>query len=41
MVVFNSESAEKGKVNFMFCVTNVTHDLNYEQGDNVVGCASK
>jgi hypothetical protein len=40
MAVLNSETTKKGKVNFEFCVTTVTHaSLTYQPGDN--DCASK
>ena len=42
LAVLNSESTKKGKVNFTFCVINVTHaSLTYLPGDNAVDCASK
>jgi monoamine oxidase len=38
-VVLNSTTTKKGKVNFEFCVTNVSHaTLNYSPGDNAEDC---
>ena len=41
LAVLNSDNTKKGKVNFTFCVTTVTHaSLTYQEGDNAVTCAS-
>ena len=39
--VVSSENTKKGRLDFTFCATDVTHaSLNYAPGDNVVTCAT-